>query len=104
MARPRKTDPRPVMRPLLAQFARDLAAAVEKFTYERTLARLGGKPGRGAPKLARRGGKRAQVRCYYPGCKNVAAPRFGMFCAALHKGLSKTEKEKHRAQRRAARR
>lgn len=40
--------------------------------------------------------------CYYPGCKNLAAPRFGMFCAALHKNLSKADKEKYRQERLAA--
>ena len=40
---------------------------------------------------------RGKTLCYYPGCKNVAAPRFGMFCAALHKDIPKSEKEKYRA-------
>jgi hypothetical protein len=38
------------------------------------------------------------VTCYYPGCKNLAAPRFGMFCAALHKKLPAADKEKYRKQ------
>lgn len=43
--------------------------------------------------------RRAPISCYYPGCRNTAAPRFGMFCAAKHKDLSKVEKLKYRAQR-----
>jgi hypothetical protein len=101
MPRPRKNDPSSLLRPLLDDFARQLAAAVEAATYARVgqlIADLGG------ARRARRGangGTRAAARCYYPGCKNVAAPRFGMFCAALHKNLSRAEKDKYRAQHRA---
>lgn len=34
--------------------------------------------------------------CYYTGCQNTAAPRFGMFCAALHKDISDTQKAKYK--------
>jgi hypothetical protein len=52
-----------------------------------------------------RGGRvrrsRPPPRCYFPGCENLAAPRFGMFCAALHKGLPAAQKARYRAMRRA---
>lgn len=99
MPRPRKNDPTALLAPLIEQFVSRLASTVEQFTITRiesairaqatTLrGRRGRVPGRS---------RRAQVLCYYPGCKNVAAPRFGMFCAAEHKSISKADKEKYRA-------
>jgi hypothetical protein len=108
MARPRKNDPRPLLKPLLEQFARDIATAVEQATIERVLGLLNGavpaarRTGGTAPLISAPARKREMALCYYPGCKNVAAPRFGMFCAAQHKNLPKTEKEKYRAQHRAS--
>lgn len=55
----------------------------------------GGRGGRGAKS---RRGPRSKQLCYFPGCKNIAAPRYGMFCVAEHKDLSKAEKEKYRGQ------
>ena len=96
MPRPRKNDPTALLRPILAEFARTLASAVERTTLDRVRDALAGAVsgmGRaGAPRS-----RRAPVTCYYPGCKNLAAPRFGMFCAALHKDIPKSEKEKYRA-------
>lgn len=100
MPRPRKNDPTSLINPIIADFAHRLAAVVERFTVGRIEAavrasgnQLQGRRGRGGG-----GGRsRGKTLCYYPGCKNVAAPRFGMFCAALHKDLSKAEKEKYRA-------
>ena len=45
---------------------------------------------------ARRAARKTATLCYYPGCKNVAAPRFGMFCASVHKNLPAAEKKKYR--------
>lgn len=96
MPRPRKNDPTPLIRPILSDFARAISAAVERQTMERVRDVLeSASPGRAGRALRRR----PQVLCYYPGCKNVAAPRFGMFCAALHKDLPAGEKEKYRKQR-----
>jgi hypothetical protein len=99
MPRPRKNDPSALLTPIIEQFASRLASTVEQFTISRIesairaqASTLRGRRGR-APGRSRR----AQVLCYYPGCKNIAAPRFGMFCAAEHKSISKTEKEKYRA-------
>ena len=44
------------------------------------------------------GRKRARRLCPFPGCKNTFAPRFGGFCAALHKNLSAREKARIKAQ------
>ena len=104
MPRPRKHDPGALITSIVDQFAERMGIVLERFItgridkeLKKDKARSGrnGRGGRGG-----RGGrrKRARVTCYYPGCKNVAAPRFGMFCAALHKGLPKAEKEKYRAQ------
>jgi hypothetical protein len=97
MPRPRKNDPTPLIRPILLDFAREIAGAVERLTLDRVREVLdgarvtGGRGGRGG-----RRGPRSAALCYYPGCKNTAAPRYGMFCVALHKNLSVAEKEKHR--------
>jgi hypothetical protein len=61
-------------------------------------------PAATAPRKARaKARKRAQQTCYYPDCSNVAAPLYGMFCAAEHKDLSKGTKERIRKQRLASR-
>jgi hypothetical protein len=76
---------------MLDEFARTLAGEIERLTLERVRAAVDG-----AASSGRRGGRRGQTPCYYPGCKNVAAPRFGMFCAALHKNLPAADKKKYR--------
>ena len=105
MPRPRKNDPTPLLKPLLVEFARAISDAVERMTLERVQAILdqSGTYSRGGASGARASrGRRAKVLCYYPGCKNIAAPRFGMFCAAEHKNLPSSEKEKYRRQRLAS--
>lgn len=106
MPRPRKNDPTPLLKPLLVEFARAISDAVERMTLERVQAILdqSGTYARGAGAAGARAsrGRRAKVLCYYPGCKNIAAPRFGMFCAAEHKNLPSSEKEKYRRQRLAS--
>jgi hypothetical protein len=99
MPRPRKNDPSALLNPIIEQFASRLAATVEQFTVARIEAavRAQGSALRGRRGRAAGRARRSQVLCYYPGCKNIAAPRFGMFCAAEHKSLSKAEKEKYRA-------
>jgi hypothetical protein len=91
MARPRKSDA--VISGIVEQFAKQLAGALSTFIG----AHSGSSKGKNGRKAGRRGGKRARVLCYFPGCKNLAAPRFGMFCASEHKNLSKADKEKYRA-------
>lgn len=99
MARPRKNDPTTLVSPIVEQFTRKLGETLERFIT----GRIGKEIARSERDNARRGRRgrprrrRSHVTCYYPGCKNLAAPRFGMFCAALHKNLPKAEKEKYRA-------
>lgn len=99
MPRPRKNDPGAVITAIVEQFAGRMGSVLERFItgrIERELkkerSRARGRGGRGRRR------RRAKVLCYFPGCRNLAAPRFGMFCAALHKTLPKAEKEKYRAQ------
>jgi hypothetical protein len=96
MPRTRKNDPAVLVTPLVEEFARKLGSTLERFITGRIAKETRDSVRRGRPGGGRR--KRARVTCYYPGCKNIAAPRFGMFCAALHKSLPKAEKEKYREQ------
>lgn len=100
MPRPRKNDPTSLINPIIQDFAHRLAAVVERFTVGRieqavraSGSALQGRRGR----VGGAGRTRGKTFCYFPGCRNVAAPRFSMFCAALHKDLPKAEKEKYRA-------
>ena len=100
MARPRKNDPTALVDPIVEQFTRRLGETLERFISGRVSKEIARtehdyarRTRRGRPRR-----RRSRVLCYYPGCKNVAAPRFGMFCAALHKGLPRGEKDKYRAQ------
>jgi hypothetical protein len=73
-----------------------IGATVEKIVLSRVAAVLNAAPN---GRTGRGNKKRGTIYCYYPGCKNTAAPRFGMFCAALHKNLPKAKKAKYRAAR-----
>lgn len=100
MPRPRKNDPTSLINPIIQDFAHRLASVVERFTVGRIEAavRASGTALQGRRGRAGGAGRaRGKTLCYYPGCRNVAAPRFGMFCAALHKDIAKSEKEKYRA-------
>jgi len=97
MPRPRKNDPTALLRPLLNDFARSIASAVERTTLDRVREALSGAVS-GMGNVGSPRARRAPVTCYYPGCRNLAAPRFGMFCAALHKNLPAAQKEKYRRQ------
>jgi hypothetical protein len=84
---------RPVIDRFVAQMARVLERHATQELKRRVLAEVRARNGGRGPRA------RASARCYFPGCTNVAAPRFGMFCAALHKGLSPAQKARYRAQR-----
>jgi hypothetical protein len=103
------------IRALLEDFANQLSALIERQALDRARVAvdnaLGGKrpPGR-PPKLAsltaglalgkkqrRKGPKQL---CPVPGCKNPAAPVFGMVCAK-HKDVPKAQIKKYREARRA---
>ena len=90
------------------QFAKQLADLVEQEVIRRIISAA--KPeGTGiiehAPQLAEAAKpvkpeiRRRYPLCYFPNCKNVAAPRFGMFCAEKHKELPKKDKLKYRQAR-----
>jgi hypothetical protein len=97
---------------LVESFARQLVAATEASAAQRIQAALAGafgvprKRGPGGPKRvaavaatpAKR--KRPKQLCPVPGCKNPAAPVFGMVCAK-HKDLPKAKIKKYRAERKA---
>jgi hypothetical protein len=100
---------------LVETFARQIAAAVEAAMAKRMQAALAGafrtpaKRGPGHPhKLAAAPAKltvepkkkRPKQLCPVPGCKNPAAPVFGMVCAK-HKAVSKAKIRKFRAARKA---
>lgn len=102
---------------LTEAFARQLATVVEQAAAERIqsaiLGGLGGGSVRG-PGRPRKGGlaalsvaygvprkKAPKQLCPVPGCKNAAAPVFGMVCAK-HKDVPKAKIKKYREDRRAA--
>jgi hypothetical protein len=102
---------------IVSQFVDQLSAAIESDALNRAreavLFAVGGsaKRGPGRPPGPRRGPGRPPGRprkkppiqyCPVPGCKNRAAPVFGMVCGD-HKGLPKAQIKKYRAQRRAER-
>jgi hypothetical protein len=90
MPRPRKADSQ--FKGIVDEFAKELSGALRTFIDTRVEA---ARPSPGKGRRGRQGP--ARVHCYFPGCKNLAAPRYGMFCAAEHKNISKADKEKYRA-------
>ena len=102
------------LRSLIDNFTNRLVALIEEQAIERARAavtvalgaseahRAGRVPALGlaaASKKPRRKGPKQL--CPVPGCKNPAAPVFGMVCAD-HKNVSKAKLKKYRAARRAA--
>jgi hypothetical protein len=98
---------------MVEAFARQIAAAVEASMVGRVQAALGSafgaSPKRGPgrpPKLALARALAAPKKtrpkqlCPVPGCKNPAAPVFGMVCAK-HKDVAKAKIKKYRAARKA---
>jgi hypothetical protein len=112
------TTSRPIdIRTLVQSFVTQLVAAVEQTTTQRIQAALmsgvnGGVPKRGPGRprknpiftpaaLAALGPtkKRAKQLCPVPGCKNPAAPVFGMVCSK-HKDIPKAKIKEYRDARR----
>jgi hypothetical protein len=102
---------------IVSQFVDQLTGAIEEEALGRArsalMAAVGGEPsaarGPGRPAGVRRGPGRPPGRprkkppiqyCPVPGCKNRAAPVFGMVCGD-HKNLPKAQIKKFRAQRKA---
>lgn len=98
------------IRSLVENFTNQLAALVESqaLTQARAAieAGLGGRgPGRPAKTSLPAFGKKTRKKppkqfCPVPGCKNVAAPVFGMVCAD-HKDVAKAKIKKYREARKA---
>ncbi|HVV53301.1 MAG TPA: hypothetical protein VHO06_26830 [Polyangia bacterium] len=100
------------IRALIDSFASQLADLLDRQTQERARAAVesalgGGRRGPGRPakitnlalfrKARRKGPKQL---CPVPGCKNAAAPVFGMVCAK-HKDVPKSQIKKYREARKA---
>jgi hypothetical protein len=101
---------------IVETFAIQIAAAVEASMADRLQAAIAGAfgappkrgPGRPAkqavvavaPVAARSAGKKTRPKqlCPVPGCKNTAAPIFGMVCKD-HKNVAKSKIKKYRAER-----
>ncbi|HZL16331.1 MAG TPA: hypothetical protein VFG23_01170 [Polyangia bacterium] len=100
------------IRTLVNQFSDQLASLIEGQAIERARAAvesaLGGgarRPGRPPKALALTVAKKPRKKgplqlCPVPGCKNPAAPVFGMLCAK-HKDVSKAKIKKYRDARKA---
>jgi hypothetical protein len=105
------------IRPLVEDFVNELTAVIEAQTVERVrraivgvfgpifppAARLGRRPKAAVASVA---GLRVRKKppkqfCPVPGCKNPAAPVFGMVCSK-HKDVAKSKIRKYREARRAA--
>jgi hypothetical protein len=116
------TTSRPIdIRTLVQNFVTSLVAAVEQTTTQRIQAALmsgvnGGVPRRGPGRPRKNplftptalavlstapAKKRAKQLCPVPGCKNAAAPVFGMVCAK-HKDIPKAKIKEYREARRKA--
>jgi hypothetical protein len=115
------TTSRPIdIRTLVQNFVTTLVAAVEQTTTQRIQAALmsgvNGAPARRGPgrppknplftpaalaAISRPGKKRAKQLCPVPGCKNPAAPVFGMVCSK-HKDIPKAKIKEYREARRKA--
>jgi hypothetical protein len=91
------------IRSLIEDFTTQLSSLMEHDAIHRARAAvesaLGGTRGGTAPKLLS-GARRPKQLCPVPGCKNPAAPVFGMVCAK-HKDISKAQIAKYREARRA---
>jgi hypothetical protein len=114
---PRTTSVESAMVALTQEFVRNIAATVESVVAERirgavmaampgaALRRGPGRPPKNpllaptALTLVRR--KAPRQLCPVPGCKNPAAPVFGMVCAK-HKDVPKAKIKEYREKRRAA--
>lgn len=110
----------PEIQSLVTSFVTQLVATIERTSTERARAAIiAAVGGAGLPKRRGRppknalafpvlaagkvalGPKRPKQLCPVPGCKNPAAPVFGMVCAQ-HKGVPKAKIKAYRAARRKA--
>lgn len=87
---------------LVESFVKQLVLTVEREVTERARASLEDAFGNGSngTRLMRTRRRLPRQLCPVPGCKNTAAPVFGMVCAK-HKDVPKTQIAKYRDARRA---
>jgi hypothetical protein len=98
---PAYTARRMDIRSLIEDFTNQLSSLLERDALDRARvaveAALGGG---GSPGKLRSAGRRPKQLCPVPGCKNPAAPVFGMVCAK-HQDIPKTKIKQYREARRA---
>jgi hypothetical protein len=86
---------------VIEDFAASLTSLIEREVLARARDAVDGALGRGVSGRAIKTRKKAPKQlCPVPGCKNPAAPVFGMVCAE-HKDLPKAKIKTFREQRRA---
>jgi len=88
------------IRALVEDFTASLGAIIERQVIDRARALVDGALGRGAGVRVKGRKKLPRQLCPVPGCKNTAAPIYGMVCAT-HKDVSKAKIKKYREARRA---
>jgi hypothetical protein len=89
------------IRTLVDDFAQRIQSLIENEVLDRARSAVAGALGtNGTGRGAKARRKGPPQLCPVPGCKNKAAPVFGMVCAE-HKGLPKAKIKKYREQRRA---
>jgi hypothetical protein len=89
------------IRSLVDEFAARLGSLIEQQVLERARAAVDGALGNsGASRAITRRKKPPRQLCPVPGCKNTAAPVYGMVCAE-HKDVPKAKIKKYREARRA---
>jgi acyl transferase domain-containing protein len=92
------------IRALVDDFAHRLQGLIEHEVLDRARAAVAGALGAdGASRAFKTRRKLPAQFCPVPGCKNKAAPVFGMVCAE-HKDVAKAKIKKYRDQRRAKKR
>jgi hypothetical protein len=89
------------IRTLVSDFARSLQSLIENEVIDRARSAVAGAlGGSGASRGLKARRKVPTQLCPVPGCKNKAAPVFGMVCAE-HKDVAKAKIKKYREVRRA---
>ena len=88
------------IRSLVEEFSAGLGSLIEREVIDRARSVVDGALGRGGGVVAKARRKSPRQLCPVPGCRNAAAPVFGMVCAD-HKNVPKTKIRKFREARRA---
>jgi len=89
------------IRALVDDFAQRLQSLIEHEVIDRARSAVAGALGANGANRGLKARRKAPAQfCPVPGCKNKAAPVFGMVCAQ-HKDVAKAKIKKYREQRRA---